>query len=69
MNCRLLFGFAFGVVFALSTCAFAADPAAPSISSKASSSSKTDKVDEPKAEMVELFAAAAKGDIDVKLIM
>lgn len=64
MNCRLLLGFAFGVVFSLSTIALAE----PAPSSKSSASKPATKSDEPQAEMVELFAAAAKGDIDVKMI-
>lgn len=66
MNCRLMLGCVFGVVFTLS--AFAADPATP-ISSKSSPSSKAIKADEPQAELTELFAAAAKGDIEIKLIV
>lgn len=69
MNCRLMLGCAFGVVFTLSAFAFAADPAATSNSSKSSSSTKAAKADQPQAETTELFAAAAKGDIEIKLIV
>lgn len=66
MNCRYLLGCAFGLVFCLQTLAVAAEPTTPAAPSSATS--KTSKADEPQAEMVELFAAAAKGDIEVKLI-
>jgi hypothetical protein len=66
MNCRLMLGCAFGVVFTLAACAWGADPAAPSLSSQSSASGKANV---PQGEVTELFAAAAKGDIEVKMIV
>lgn len=71
MKCRMLLG-CFLALGLIATAVSAAEPSLADSPTKLDSTAKpgnTAKPDAAKAEMVELFAAAAKGDIEVKMIV